>query len=253
MWQNRTPSYPNPIFGIPQDNKYTEKYDKIGEMTGYSPYTSRWYGLSIIQIVITVHFSVFGILFLIDSLGTHFMNQWATLILWSILGGVVIVLIQGFFYIMLVRENYSQGYGQSPQSNERMGESPSSYLGAAHMKELFLAFIISLFVFVIGFWIQLDWLQRFEPGTCSSETGCHRINAEDMLTTGKTKEYITFRLNFMVLTVLCFAAVIALLRAIYTHFNPLTSISGLYWRPTSSSQEPSGQYPSPVGKSIAQY
>jgi hypothetical protein len=183
------------------------------EMVGFSPATNRWYLLSILHGGMMLYFLGWGICYLIESLGQQFINQWWAMIIWSVLGGIFIFVLQGILYIMLQMSN------KTKLENPRMEKTVSSYLGAAHMKEVFLAFIMSLVIYAIVFWVQLDWLERFHPGYVSNIIYPDPANVED---------YLTFRMNNMLITILNFSGFIMMLRVFFTHLNPLTTLAGMF-------------------------
>jgi len=185
----------------------------FGEITGFSPYSSRWGFLSIMQMITGGWFLGFAIAYLVELIGPFYINSWISMFFWTIGGGVVIVILTSVAYIMYYR------YNQTAVDPTKLNEPTAAYFGAAHMRELFIAYIGAIIIYAFGFWIVLGWLIRFHSGTCCGTITVSPANTED---------YNTYFFDISYFTNLNIIGFILCVRVFYVHMNPLATLSSLF-------------------------
>jgi len=183
-----------------------------GEVTTFSV-GNRWNFLMIVQAIIGLWYLGFAIAYLVEDLGTLYISQWAAMLTYAIGGFLIVIIAQAGALIVFYR--YNNGY----MIPEGENSNPAAYLGQAHFKELVLAFIVSIIVWVFGFWILLDFLTRF-GGTC-----CSGPTTDPSMVSGL--QFNTYKFDISVFFVINILGAVWMLRAFYAHLHPLSAIMAL--------------------------
>jgi len=205
--------YSAALVGPQNDRQIVQKY---GEVTGFSPNSSRFSFLMVSQLLTMLLFLTYAILYIIEIIGPFYIRNWPSFLGWSIIGGVLIVLMQTGGIFMFHRAN-----NVAPVQGEIRGNMPTgnAIISPAHAKELFVGWLSSLIVYAAVFWAQLGWLERFHSAACCSGGVADTSDALDLN---------TYRSAVLLEIVFCIIGTIFLLRTFFTHMNPLATISQLY-------------------------
>ena len=215
-YNNQASGHPYPMYPVQQYERF-----RYGEFVTYDSEVSQWYSLSIVQIIVLLWYLANFVVFILESQTTIEINLWIYMIIWSVLGFILVVVIQTIVFIQFMAMN------RSPDTKSPYGIT-THYMGIYHVKELLIGWITSIFSFSFISWLLIDFLLRHkndDPGE-----GCCSGGIENRPDITDLKEFRVYHTIIALSAVFSFITILVLIRTIYAHYYPTRIISGKDFR-----------------------